>query len=397
MRILIVNKFLYPNGGSETYIFKLGEELARQGHEVSYFGMEHEGRIVGNRINEYTGDMDFHTSALKKISYPFRIIYSKEAYGKIIKVMNDFNPDVVHLNNFNFQLTPSIIIAVRDWEKKNNKRVKLVYTAHDYQWVCPNHMMKNPCDGSLCFKCEGGKYGECSKNKCIHGSFIKSLLGTIEAKLYYMKKTYSLVDIIIAPSAFLGEKLSTYPGLKDKIVVMHNFLEGDFEPQSKEDYVVYFGRYSEEKGVRTLLEAVGRLPQIPFVFAGGGPLKEEVGKYKNVTDLGFLSGKELSDAVSKALFSVFPSEWYENCPFSLMESQKYRTPVIASNLGGSPELIKDGETGELFTPKNASELSERIKSLYEDRDRLQTYTSNCENLHFDNLEEYTKKYLELVK
>ena len=80
MRVLIINKFLHPNGGSETYIFKLGEVLEQHGHEVQYFGMEHEGRCVGNRVNAYTSDMDFHGgSKLSKLTYPIKTIYSKEA------------------------------------------------------------------------------------------------------------------------------------------------------------------------------------------------------------------------------------------------------------------------------------------------------------------------------
>ena len=80
MKILMINKFLYPNGGSETYIFKLGEYLISQGHEVQYFGMEHEGRCVGNSVDAYTSDMDFHNaSKLDKLTYPLKTIYSAEA------------------------------------------------------------------------------------------------------------------------------------------------------------------------------------------------------------------------------------------------------------------------------------------------------------------------------
>ena len=83
MRVLIINKFLHRNGGSETYIFKLGEALEQHGHEVQYFGMEHEGRCVGNRINAYTSDMDFHGgSKLSKLTYPIKTIYSKSAAEK---------------------------------------------------------------------------------------------------------------------------------------------------------------------------------------------------------------------------------------------------------------------------------------------------------------------------
>ena len=111
MRVLIINKFLHRNGGSETYIFKLGEALEQHGHEVQYFGMEHEGRCVGNRVNVYTSDMDFHGgSKLSKLTYPIKTIYSKEARVQLRKVLDDFKPDVCHLNNFNYQLTPSIIL-----------------------------------------------------------------------------------------------------------------------------------------------------------------------------------------------------------------------------------------------------------------------------------------------
>ena len=115
MKILMVNKFLYPNGGSETYIFKLGEYLIQQGHEVQYFGMEHKGRCVGNAINAYTSDMDFHnTFKLKKLIYSIKTIYSIEARKKIRLVLDDFKPDIVHLNNFNYQLTPSIILEIKN-------------------------------------------------------------------------------------------------------------------------------------------------------------------------------------------------------------------------------------------------------------------------------------------
>ena len=118
MKILMVNKFLYPNGGSETYIFKLGQRLRELGHEVQYFGMEHKDRIVGNRVEAYTSNMDFHgSSKLEKLTYPIKTIYSVEARKKIRLVLEDFQPDVCHLNNFNYQLTPSIILEIRKWEK----------------------------------------------------------------------------------------------------------------------------------------------------------------------------------------------------------------------------------------------------------------------------------------
>ena len=195
MKILLINKFLHPNGGSETYIFKFGDALKRQGHSVEYFGMEHEGRIVGNSVGAYTTDMDFHTSSkLKKLTYPIKTIYSKEARSKLRQVLESFQPDVCHLNNFNYQLTPSIILEIDAWRKKTSRACKIVYTAHDLQLVCPNHLCRNPITQQNCEKCFGGKYFNCAKNKCIHASFFKSVIGTLEAEFWKLNGAYKKID-----------------------------------------------------------------------------------------------------------------------------------------------------------------------------------------------------------
>ncbi len=393
MKILIVNKFLYPNGGSETYIFEIGKQLKKMGHEVQYFGMEHEGRIVGNRVESYTSNMDFHGGKLSKLFYPFKIIYSKEARKKIRVVLEDFKPDVVHLNNINFQITPAILYEIRDYEKKTKKKIKTIFTAHDYQWVCPNHMMYIPTTGEICNRCLGGKYGNCAKYKCIHGSTVKSILGSMESWLYHKRKTYDMVDTIICPSEFMACQLKTDGILKNKLVTMHNFLT--VSPIQtlpvKEDYVLYFGRYSQEKGIATLLEVCKELPHISFVFAGSGPLKEVVGTVSNITDKGFRSGKDLQDLIAKARFSIYPSEWYENCPFSVMESQMLGTPVIGADIGGIPELIREGIDGDLFESGNVTDLKNRIENLWNDIDKQEKYTENCKTLTYDSIESYCKK------
>lgn len=273
----MVNKFLYPNGGSETYIFKLGEELVRQGHRVEYFGMEHEGRIVGNRAGSYTSTLDFHTGRWNRLLYPFKIIYSIEARKKIRKILEDFVPDVVHLNNFNFQLTPSIIYEIRNFDKKRGKKTKLVYTAHDYQWVCPNHMFRIPESGELCMRCAEGGFGNCIKYRCIHNSKIRSVLGSIEGALYHALKTYRKVDKIICPSEFMNKALSCRPSLRNKTVTLYNFIDGaeDRQGVEKKEYILYFGRYSEEKGVETLLEVLQKASGYSFYICGQRAAEKE--------------------------------------------------------------------------------------------------------------------------
>ncbi len=387
----MVNKFLYPNGGSETYMFKLGEYLEAKGHQVEYFGMEHEGRCVGNSVNAYTTDMDFHEgSKLSKLTYPLKTIYSKEARKKIRIVLDDFKPDVVHINNFNYQLTPSIILEVRKWEKQTKHKVKIIFTAHDYQLICPNHMMNNPATHENCEKCVGGNFFCCLKGKCIHSSIMKSAIGMAEAKFWKWKGVYKKIDTMICCSEFMKSKMDTNPIFKDKTVALHNFIDKVEQKETeKKDYVLYFGRFSEEKGIDTLIKVCKELPDVNFIFAGTGPLEEELSNIPNIKNVGFKSGKELEKLIREARFSIYPSEWYENCPFSVMESQMYGTPVLGANIGGIPELIKAGQTGELFESGNKEELKEKINSLYNNKQKTDEYSRNCKDIDFDDIERYT--------
>ena len=398
MRVLIVNKFLYPNGGSETYIFKLGEELIRRGHEVQYFGMEHEGRCVSNAVNAYTSDMDFHGgSKLAKLTYPIKTIYSTEARKKIRLVLDDFLPDVVHLNNFNYQLTPSIILEIVKWRKETGKPCKIVFTAHDYQLVCPNHMMNIPSTGQVCDSCIGGKFSNCIKNKCIHGSTAKSVVGAMEAGYWNWRGTYKYIDKIVCPSEFMKKQMDRNPLFADKTVAQHNFVEhvsldgvdtvldkgknasgvvlsdGTKLPPN---YVLYFGRYSLEKGIRTMIEACNMLPEVDFVFAGKGDYAEEIRGLQYATEVGFRTGDDLDLLIRNAMFTVYPSEWYENNPFSVMESQERLVPVVGADIGGIPELIRNGVDGMLFESGNAVHLADMIKYLWDNAEVVAEYKRN---------------------
>lgn len=405
MKVLMINKFLHPNGGSETYIFKLGDSLKALGHEVQYFGMEHERRCVANRVNAYTSNMDFHGgSRLAKLAYPIRTIYSAEARKKIRLVLDDFQPDVCHLNNFNYQLTPSILLEIDSWRKQTGHPCRIVFTAHDFQLICPNHLCRNPIRQENCERCLGGHFRHCLTGKCIHGSTAKSAVGMLEAYFWNLCGVYKLIDQMICCSHFMKSKMDSNPLFAGKTVAMHNFVDtAQVKRADKKDYVLYFGRYSLEKGIRTLVQVCKELPGIPFVFAGTGPLEEEVNGVANIRNVGFQSGEALQTLIREARLSVCPSECNENCPFSVMESQMYGTPVIGADIGGIPELIQTETcgggkaTGELFASGNAAELKLKIERLWHDPVRLEAYTRNCGTVHFDSVEQYVDKLIRIYR
>lgn len=393
MKILIINKFLYPKGGSETYILKLGEILRSHGHEVQYFGLENGKNTVGNRAGAYAADMDFSAGMLKNLHAPLRIIYNAPARRQLRTVLEDFQPDVVHLNNIQFHLTPSIILEAEKYRRETGRKLRVVYTAHDYQLICPSHGLFDS-NIQICEKCLGGNYTHCLRTKCVKNSRMKSLLGMLDAYFWSISKAYSYIDTIICCSHFLKSKLDTQERFRDKTVAIHNFVDAVAPRQvEKEGYVLEFGHLSKDKGTETLLEAAKHLPEVKFVFAGYGESEAAIAQTPNAEFVGFKTGTDLQNLICKASVTVCPSEIYENCPFSVIESQMYGTPVIGSRMGGIPELIREGETGELFEAGNAAQLEEKLRKLLFTPGLTQSYSENCKHAKFETPDSYYEKLM----
>lgn len=261
-------------------------------------------------------------------------------------------------------------------------RGAMVQTVHDVQMLCPNHMMMEFNSKKLCEACMGQKSKwPCVKKRCIHGSLPKSLIGAVEGTLYECNHVYDKIDRFICPSAFLEEKLLTVPRFRGKTVMLHNFLSrvAAAAPAEKGDYVLYFGRLSEEKGIDRILEACKLLPDIPFVIAGSGPMEDLCKNctLPNVKYVGFQTGKALEDLVAGALFTLHLSIWYENCPLALLESQSLGTPVLCNRIGGIPELVEEGRTGILNDTFTPAAYAEKIRALYADKPLLAEMSAHC--------------------
>lgn len=192
--------------------------------------------------------------------------------------------------------------------------------------------------------------------------------------------------------------MDSNPIFAKKTVTIHNFVDKVVQKEiQKKNYILYFGRYSEEKGIGTLIKVCKELPEVQFVFAGSGPLEKLLVNVKNIENVGFKKGNDLEKLIREAQFSIYPSEWYENCPFSVMESQMYGTPVLGANIGGIPELIQVNKTGELFESGNADELKEKILKLWNNKEKCRNYSENCKDIKFDTVDEYYNKILKVYQ
>lgn len=366
MNVLLVNKFLYPRGGDAICTLATGRLLQRKGHQVSFWGMDHPDNLEFPLKEHFVRFVDYNQPGgwKKQLRMALSLLYSIEAKNKIKFIIQKEKPDVIHLNNFAHQISPSILHAIRRY------RLPVVATLHDSKLVCASYLLR--CKDDICEACAGGKYYYCLIKKCVKASLIKSLLSTSEMYLHHkLLHLYGLVDTYISPSLFLKNKIEEM-GFRGNIVHLPNFIHiNDYRPcyNSKERSIVYFGRISEEKGLRTLLRAVAEDSGYKVKIIGDGPLKSELEqmarqqKLSHIQFLGYLTGKDLAREVTSARLIIVPSECHENHPLAIIEAFAMGKPVIGSQLGGIPELVVEGQTGLTFRAKDAGELRTKINTL----------------------------------
>ncbi len=377
MKILLVNKFHYKKGGSETYYFTLANTLVSLGHEVIFFAMEDDKNFNCDQSKYFVSNVGVSSGIKGKLKMIKNIAYSKEAYKKMQQLLDDEKPDVAILNLIHKQITCSIIDSLI----KHN--VKVVWTMHDLITVCPAYTMLDG-NGKICEKCLEGDFNNCKNNKCIHGSTLMSYLSTYEAKVIKKKGWYNKVDLFVCPSKFYKEKLREGHFTNSPIIHMPNPLPLDTDYGvniNSEDYILYFGRLSKEKGVRTLIESM-KYVEGKLIILGTGPIEEELHKFitdENLQDkvsmLGFKTGEELELYIKNAICVVLPSEWYENGPYSAMEAMALGKPLIVSNNGGLPELVDNEKNGYIYGSKE--ELINQLNKMFNIDKK--TYELLCEN------------------
>ena len=364
MKILLVNTRHFFGGGDSTYTFALANLLRMKGHEISFFGMQGEKNIPDNNADLFVSHIDFRAlNARKTLSSGLRVlsrsIYSSEARQKFSMLLERIQPDIVHLQNIHAHITPSII-----WEAKK-RNIPVVWTLHDYKIICPNSHFYIDNSYQICEACQGGKFWHAITNQCKKNSVLASGMASVEAYAHRILRVNEKVDAFLCPSTFLRSKFiqNGYPERKTYHVPLFLDKEQDFSIED-EGYLLFLGKLEPLKGVLQILEAAKRVPSVHIKLAGtvdDAFLRLVMQNMpKNVEYVGFHTGSSLNDLRNKSRAFLIPSQWYENQPYSILEAFSIGKPVIATNIGGMKELVRENKHGQLVTLNDVDGLAKAM-------------------------------------
>lgn len=357
MKVLLINNFFYRKGGSETVFFNTARLLEQAGHQVCFFSVAREENISSPFSKYFISD----TTKASKVKGLLSYFYNKEAATKLEQLILEEKPDIVHSHLMWGCTAPAIFKVLKKY------KIPLVHSVHDYRMVCPAYTFTS--GGAICDECKGKHFYKCATKRCSKGSLLMSTV--MAAEMYFRNAFHNPAKNIkglIYVSNFaknIHEKYS--PGFqKVTSIVLYNCSQKqDVGNKVRNDYYLYYGRLSHEKGVEIVIEAFKQLPQARLKIVGTGPnekdLIQDAKGTMNIEFLGFKSGEELHQLVRGAQFVIVPSQWYENNPMTIVESYSFGTPVIGSDLGGIPEIIEDGKTGYVFNHGNLESLITSIK------------------------------------
>jgi glycosyltransferase involved in cell wall biosynthesis len=371
VRILHVNKFLFRKGGAEGYMLDVAELQRRAGHEVQLWGMHHPDNPpllpLRDTFASYV-DLEHPTGGLSAVSTAARMIWSPSSKHGLEKALQRFRPDVVHCHNTYHQLSPAILRAI------HAAGIPSVMTLHDYKLACPSYQMLD--HGELCDRCVTGGTWHAAKQRCKDGSLLASSLLSLESGIHRLTGAYDSVGVFISPSRFLADVMLRSGVAGARIKVINHFVDELDGPvaDGTADGFVFAGRLAPEKGVDTLIEAVALLPQgTRLAIAGDGPARASLEQLAHerapsrVEFLGRLDAGRLRELVAGSIASVVPSRWYENQPMTILESFTAAVPVVASDLGGIPELVRNEKDGLLAPPNDPAALARTMSRLVDDR------------------------------
>jgi len=344
-------------------VHRLIKKQIAAGHEVHVFSTQSQKNQPSLDAARFVKRFDYSRSegALRDAHKAVAFLWNREAKRAMTETLRDLRPDVIHLHNIYHHLSTSILAPIRQ------SRIPCVQTLHDYKLACPNYKMFT--EGSVCERCKGRNYFESVVHQCLFPSTAANMLAAVEMGMTKLAQSYErTVKIFIAPSQFLADKMVAWGEPSSKFEVIPNPVDIPEVSASRDgNFLLAVGRLSIEKGFDTLIRAAARVPDVRIKIAGIGPeesrLKQLVKTLnaKNIEFVGFLRHDDLGEMRRRAMGLVVPSVWYENAPLAVLEALADGLPVIASRIGGLPELVEDGNNGFLFDAQSPEALAIAMK------------------------------------
>jgi glycosyltransferase involved in cell wall biosynthesis len=371
VRILHINKFLYRRGGAESYMLDVAALQRHAGHDVEFFAMSHPLNHRATLERHFPTYIEFDPAPPDlrgKAAAIGRLMYSRSAARGIGAAIDEFRPDVVHAHNVYHQLSPSVLQPVR------RRGIPTVMTLHDYKLACPTYLFLDK--GRICEACLGGKFRHAVLRRCKDGSLGASAVNAVEMRLHTTLGLYAAIDRFACPSRFILHKMREAGVFPERMRLVPSFIDTTrIQPKDRPGGgIVYVGRIAQEKGVDVLIRAAAGL-DVPVDILGDGP---EAAEYRTLADAtgasnvrfhGLVPRDRVIEALRKAAVCAFPARSYENLPLAVLEAFASGVPVVASRLGGVPELIDPGVDGELVTPEDPVALATALGALVGDPDR----------------------------
>jgi glycosyltransferase involved in cell wall biosynthesis len=352
MKVLLVHNYYQQLGGERVAVQAQVDLLARRGHQVMLYTRD------STAIRDY--------GLMEKARFFPHTVYAREVYSEVRQLIKRERPGVAHVHNVFPLISPAVYYALRD------AGIPIVQTLHNFRFMCPNGLFYT--HGTICERCKHGNTLHAVRLKCYHDSYLLSALYALSIGWARQRGTLALIDRFIALNPFVAGKIvESGIASPDRVTVVENYLPGPLPAHAptlrREQYFLYLGRLSPEKGIDMLIEAMAALPQVQLKIAGDGPqaqaLRDRVDRYAlhNVKFLGRVEGEAKWALLRAARAVVVPSLWYENQPYSVLESMGASTPIIAARQGGLPYLVDDGNSGLLFRPGDAGDLAEKLQWL----------------------------------
>lgn len=324
-------------------------------------------------------------------------IWSQRSYRMMLKKLDDFKPDIVHVHNIIPLLSPSIFHACHFYG------VPIIQTLHNYRLACPVGTYYR--DGQVCISCLDKSLLASIYYGCYRNSRLQTAIIAIMLQTHRWLGTWKYkVNAYIVVNQFLKEKIVEVGIPKEKIYVKPNFINNDLKPDAQNDiefgfYYLFVGRLVEEKGIRWLLENYTSInSKFPLVIVGEGDLLELVKSYAAINPLinyvGSQSQEQVLKWMQKAIALIFPSLWYECCPLTIIEAYSQNLPVIGANQGAISNLVKTNKTGLLFDSLDVNSIKEKISYIEFDQNRWIDFKF-CMHSFIDTLflKDYNYSYL----